>query len=98
MSPVNLYHQSLRVILKINIDSVFDYNYHYPELPVELSGPGKQEEMKLYVLMQVQQLYGPKIDKSFVDTPKVEVPERLLPPKDIIGMLPVHIHIPPHKT
>lgn len=96
MSPVNLCHHSPRVIPKTNIDSVFDYNYHYPELPVELSGPGKQEEMKSYVLKQVDQLYGPDIDKSLVDIPKV--PDRLLPPRNIIGMLPVHIHIPPHTT
>lgn len=96
MSLVNLHHHSLRVIPKINIDSVFDYNYHYPELPVELSGPGKQEEMKSYVLKQVYQLYGPDLDKSLVDTPKV--PHRFLPPSNIVGMLSVHIHTSPNTT
>lgn len=62
--------------------TVFDYNYHYPELPVELSGQGKQDEMKSYVLKQVHKLYGPDIDKSLVDTPKV--PHRFLPPSNIV--------------
>ncbi|RPA97355.1 hypothetical protein L873DRAFT_1129174 [Choiromyces venosus 120613-1] len=62
--------------------TVFDYNYHYPELPIELSGPRKQKEMASYVLKQVHQLYGPPTDESLVDTPKV--PERILPPKHIV--------------
>jgi len=93
---VNLHHHSLRVIPKINIDSVFDYNYYYPELPVELSGPARQREMKLYVLKQVYDLYGATIDKSLVDTP--HVPHGLKPPKHIVGMLLVHVHILPRTT
>nr|CAT00093.1 tyrosinase [Tuber magnatum] len=62
--------------------TVFDYNYHYPELPVDLSGPGKQKEMASHVLRRVHQLYGPPTDESLVDTPKV--PNALLPPSRIV--------------
>ncbi|PWW73062.1 tyrosinase [Tuber magnatum] len=63
--------------------TVFDYNYRYPELSVELSGPGMQREMASYVLKQVHKLYGPpSTDESLVDIPKV--PRDLLPPSRIV--------------
>ncbi|CUS12461.1 unnamed protein product [Tuber aestivum] len=78
-SPTNLRSRSLRVIPRVDIVSVFDHNYHYPKIPVELSGPGKQMEMASYVLRHVHKLYGlPFTDESLVDVPKI--PLALLSP------------------